>query len=55
MLKLVKKISKKARFYGMNFRYMPELELRYGYLIVVSVMALIGISMVIYFKRRRWL
>lgn len=44
-----------AGLYGMNFKYMPELELRYGYFIVVSVMALIGVSMVLYFKRKRWL
>ncbi len=44
-----------AGLYGMNFKYMPELELRNGYFIVVSVMALIGLSMVLYFRRKKWL
>ena len=41
--------------YGMNFRYMPELEWHYGYFLVVGLMVLITIGMVVYFKRRKWL
>jgi magnesium transporter len=41
--------------YGMNFVNMPELEWRYGYSIILIVMAVIGISLIVYFKRRRWL
>jgi len=41
--------------YGMNFANMPELEWRYGYFVILIVMAVIGISLVIYFRRRRWL
>jgi magnesium transporter len=41
--------------YGMNFANMPELEWRYGYFIILIVMAVIGISLVVYFRRRRWL
>jgi magnesium transporter len=41
--------------YGMNFANMPELEWRYGYFIILIVMAVIGISLVFYFRRRRWL
>ncbi len=44
-----------AGLYGMNFRYMPELEWRWGYPIVIIVMSIIGISMLIYFRRRKWL
>jgi magnesium transporter len=44
-----------AGIYGMNFANMPELEWRYGYFGILIVMALIGISLVVYFKRRRWL
>jgi magnesium transporter len=44
-----------AGIYGMNFRYMPELEWRWGYLMVWLVMLALGISMVVYFRRRRWL
>ena len=41
--------------YGMNFKYMPELEWRYGYLAVWVVMILIAIGMLYYFKRKEWL
>jgi len=44
-----------AGIYGMNFANMPELEWRYGYFIILIVMAVIGISLVVYFRRRRWL
>ena len=40
--------------YGMNFEYMPELEWRYGYFIVMGVMAVIGVSMFCWFKRKGW-
>ncbi|MDK2896867.1 MAG: magnesium transporter [Candidatus Atribacteria bacterium] len=44
-----------AGIYGMNFRYMPELEWRLGYPLVLGVMLGIGIGMVIYFKRKKWM
>jgi len=44
-----------AGVYGMNFANMPELEWRYGYFIILIAMAVIGISLVVYFRRRRWL
>ncbi|MGB3904131.1 MAG: magnesium/cobalt transporter CorA [Anaerolineae bacterium] len=44
-----------AGIYGMNFRYMPELEWRWGYFMVWLVMLAVGISMVVYFRRRKWL
>jgi len=44
-----------AGVYGMNFANMPELEWRYGYFIILIIMAVIGISLAIYFRRRRWL
>lgn len=40
--------------YGMNFKYMPELELRYGYFIVLGIMLFIGIFMFTWFKRKGW-
>lgn len=43
-----------AGVYGMNFDYMPELKWRWGYPAVVLGMALLGISMFLYFKKRRW-
>ncbi|WP_127531749.1 magnesium/cobalt transporter CorA [Paenibacillus kobensis] len=43
-----------AGLYGMNFTRMPELEWRYGYLTVLIVMAMLGISMYMWFKRKGW-
>ena len=40
--------------YGMNFKYMPELEYSYGYYTVLTFMFLIFSGMVYYFKRLRW-
>jgi len=41
--------------YGMNFKYMPELEWHYAYFVVLSFMALITVGMIVYFKHRKWL
>ena len=43
-----------AGIYGMNFKYMPELEWQYGYAAIWGVIILILISMVIYFKKKNW-
>ncbi|MBB6216804.1 magnesium transporter [Anaerosolibacter carboniphilus] len=43
-----------AGIYGMNFRYMPELEWRYGYFAVLGLMGMIGGIMFIWFKRKGW-
>lgn len=40
--------------YGMNFEHMPELGFRYGYPIIWMVMITVVISMVVYFKRKKW-
>ncbi|GIM28121.1 magnesium transport protein CorA [Clostridium polyendosporum] len=40
--------------YGMNFEYMPELSWKYGYPGVLLVMAIIGIVMFYWFKRKGW-
>ncbi|MDI1255545.1 MAG: magnesium/cobalt transporter CorA [Flavobacterium sp.] len=40
--------------YGMNFKFMPELDYKYGYFIVVGVMILITAGMVFYFKGKKW-
>jgi len=44
-----------ASIYGMNFKHMPELEHKMGYPFVITLMALITVTMLLYFKRRRWL
>jgi magnesium transporter len=41
--------------YGMNFKFMPELEFPLAYPITWAVMILIAIGMLIFFKIRRWL
>lgn len=44
-----------AGIYGMNFKYMPELEWKWGYFLILLVMFAIGISMLFYFKKKKWL
>src|ERR1051326_9197830 len=44
-----------AGIYGMNFKYMPELDSPYGYWITWGIMGAIMLGMVIYFKKRKWL
>ena len=44
-----------AGIYGMNFDYMPELHWRYGYLLALSLMALIAFALYRNFKRAGWL
>lgn len=41
--------------YGMNFKYMPELEKPNGYYTVIGVMVFISISLFAYFLKRGWL
>ena len=43
-----------AGIYGMNFRYMPKLNWHYGYFIVLSIMLIITIVCIWYFKKKRW-
>ncbi|MGI9861362.1 magnesium/cobalt transporter CorA [Moorella naiadis] len=43
-----------AGIYGMNFHYMPELEWRYGYFVVLGVMALLAGVMLFFFRRKGW-
>lgn len=44
-----------AGVYGMNFENMPELKWDWGYRVVWFVMLLIGISMLAYFRKKKWL
>lgn len=43
-----------AGVYGMNFDYMPELRYKYGYFMVLGLMAFIVITTFIYFRRKKW-
>jgi magnesium transporter len=40
--------------YGMNFKYMPELGWKFGYLEVWIIMSVIAGGMIFYFKRKKW-
>jgi len=44
-----------AGIYGMNFEYMPELGWYVGYPLVLIVMVAVVVSMLFYFKRKRWI
>jgi magnesium transporter len=44
-----------AGIYGMNFKFMPELNWRWGYFTVWGIIITVGISMLFYFKRKKWL
>jgi len=44
-----------AGLYGMNFKYIPELEWHWSYPVLLFVMAGIGFLMLVYFRRKRWL
>jgi len=44
-----------AGVYGMNFKFMPELEWHWGYPAILFIMLTIGTSMLIYFRRKKWL
>jgi magnesium transporter len=41
--------------YGMNFRFMPELDVPWAYPVTWGIMVVIALGMVIFFKRRRWI
>ena len=42
-------------WYGMNFRYMPELDSKWGYPIVIAVSLAILIGSLFFFKKKKWL
>ena len=44
-----------AGWYGMNFKYMPELDWKWSYPVVAGVCLLIVIIALIFFKKKKWL
>jgi magnesium transporter len=44
-----------AGVYGMNFEVMPELNWRWGYFMCLSLMFIVGMVLVIYFKRKNFI
>lgn len=43
-----------ATIYGMNFKYMPELEWRWSYPLALGVMIVSTIAMIFYFRKKEW-
>ncbi|MEB2349752.1 MAG: magnesium/cobalt transporter CorA [Comamonadaceae bacterium] len=44
-----------ASVYGMNFRYMPELQWEHGYLYAIVLMVASALVPMLYFRKRGWL
>ena len=44
-----------AGIYGMNFKYMPELEWPWGYAAFWALIVILAGAMVFFFRKRRWL
>lgn len=40
--------------YGMNFKYLPELEWPWAYFALWRVMISVTVLMLFYFKRKKW-
>jgi len=43
-----------AGVYGMNFKYIPELEWHWGYPAIWGIMLVVGAIMVLYFRKKKW-
>jgi magnesium transporter len=44
-----------AGVYGMNFEFMPELQMRWAYPAILGLMIAVGGGMLIFFRRRGWI
>lgn len=44
-----------ASIYGMNFKHMPELSSKWGYPFVIATMVSITLTMLYYFRKRKWI
>jgi len=44
-----------AGVYGMNFKYMPELEWPWGYFAVLAVMLTVALLMLKFFRKKKWI
>lgn len=44
-----------ASLYGMNFIHMPPLQWEHGYLVVWSVIVVIVVGLLLFFKKRKWI
>ena len=43
-----------AGFYGMNFKHMPELDMRWGYPAIIVIMTILVGLMIYWFKKKKW-
>jgi magnesium transporter len=43
-----------AGVYGTNFDNLPELHFKYGYFMMLGVMLILAVSMIFYFKKKKW-
>jgi magnesium transporter len=43
-----------AGVYGMNFKYMPELDFQYSYFVILGVFVVLAGSLLIFFKKNGW-
>jgi magnesium transporter len=41
--------------YGMNFKYMPELESPWGYPAIITFMLVVALGMLAYFRKKKWI
>ncbi|UCG60645.1 MAG: magnesium/cobalt transporter CorA [Candidatus Zixiibacteriota bacterium] len=41
--------------WGMNFRFMPELDWQYGYLFAGAVMVMVVVGLITFFRKKKWL
>ena len=44
-----------AGLYGMNFDHIPELHYKYSYYVLLSFMVIIAVSLLVLFKKMKWL
>jgi magnesium transporter len=44
-----------ASMYGMNFKFMPELDWKFGYPFSLFLMVSFAVAVLLYFKRKKWL
>ncbi|WP_439133936.1 magnesium transporter CorA family protein [Pseudomaricurvus sp.] len=43
-----------AGIYGMNFEYIPELQYKYAYFVLITAMLIISTGLITFFKRKQW-
>jgi magnesium transporter len=41
--------------YGMNFKYMPEIDWKYGYVFFWIILLAVTVSLLFFFKKRKWI